>query len=64
MATNSGISIMLSRIAEHLAEEDTRLGALRFIETSSLEIVLAAAKGVPLSPGARALWGFLRTGSR
>lgn len=64
VATNSGISIMLSRIAEHLAEEDTRLGALRFTETSSLEIVLAAAKGVPLSPGARALWGFLRTGSR
>lgn len=64
VATNSGISIMLSRIAAHLAEGDARLGVLRFTETSPLEIVLAAAKGVPLSPGAQALWSFLRAGPR
>lgn len=64
VASGAGVSIMLSGIAFHLAQEDARLTALRFTETSNLEIVLAFTRGGALTPGARALRSFLRKSSR
>lgn len=60
VASGAGVSVMLSGIAAHLAQEDTRLASLRFTETCELEIVLAWARGASLSPGARTLRAFLR----